>query len=232
MPKFFADNEVCNDYIELVDEAKHIQVLRYKVGDEIIIGDGKGYDYICTIEKIEKNKVISRINVKNKCLSEPDVSITLFQALPKSSKMENIITQNIEMGVKEIVPIETKFTIAKSKDNKIDRWQKIAESSSKQSMRGIIPKIHKTISLKESLEYNDFDLKIVAYEKEKNLRIIDVLNKNIKKIALYIGSEGGFSLDEIELFKENNFKIITLGERILRTETAGIACTSVIVNIT
>ncbi len=229
MPKFFVEKDnISSDTILIKGEdAKHISsVLRHKIGDELEIGDGSGTDYICKIAELSKKEVIANIIEKKESAGEPSVKITLFQCMPKGSKMELIIQKCIELGVTEIYPVVNEFTVVKLNDktnNKIDRYQKISETASKQSRRGIIPKINNPIKIDEAIELSkNFDLSVIAYEKEKNTSIKHLRNKeNVNSICIFVGSEGGFSENEIEKCKDNNIIPITLGNRILRTETAG-----------
>lgn len=235
MPRFFIDEKSISDDIIILDEenSNHIsKVLRSKIGDEITCCDKKENDFDCTILEISKKEVTLKIDRKYKNVTEPKTKITLFQALPKQSKMELIIEKNVEIGVSAIVPVETKFCIAKKSksDNKNVRLNKISETASKQCNRGIIPYVSDTISLKE-INVEDFDAFIVAYEKEKDLKIKDYVRENadkLKNIAILIGSEGGLSEDEIDYLKNRGASIVSLSSRILRTETASIFLSSIL----
>jgi 16S rRNA (uracil1498-N3)-methyltransferase len=228
MPKFFINKEqVENKSIIIVGEdANHINVLRYRVGDTLEICDGDYLDYVVQIESISKNEVITKIVSECKSESEPKVKITLFQALPKKDKMELIIQKCVELGIYEIVTVVTDNSIVKQTDkydNKIERWQKISETAAKQSGRSIIPKITKTITFNAAVErLKNMDKSFLAYEKEEKLLDRDIFsNKSIQNIGLFIGSEGGFSKEEVDICKDNGIYTISLGSRILRTETAG-----------
>ncbi len=233
MPRFFVDeSQIVNDKIILDKEnSNHLsKVLRSKIGDKIDICNKKETDFECEIVEISKNEVVLKILNEYKNKTEPNIKVTLFQALPKASKMELIIEKCVEIGVSEITPIETIFCTAKKNDkaeNKIARWQKISESASKQCNRGIIPKINNVMNIKDIKdEVDKFDIFLVAYEKEKDVKIKDYLkdieNKNINNIGIMIGSEGGFSEEEIDYLKELNIESISLTNRILRTETASL----------
>ena len=161
-------------------------------------------------------------------------SSDLYQGLPKIDKMEYIIQKSVELGVNEIIPVNMKYCIAKinNEDKKITRWNKISEVAAKQSKRNIIPKVSKPINVNEL--YNKikaYDLAIVAYENEdrKTIKEIFESKKNVKNIAVVIGPEGGISKEEIEKLQHAGAEIVSLGNRILRTETAPIAVLSMII---
>ena len=236
MAKFFVSNSSIKDNKVFIDgeNANHIiNVLRLKIEDEIEISSGDGFDYICKIEEISKDNLVAKIIDCFGNESEPNIKITLYQALPKADKMELIIQKCIELGIDEIVPVNTDRAIVKlagKEDKKIARWNKIAESAAKQSRRGKIPKVTNVINFNEAIEKSkDNHLNIIPYEKEKNNTIKNVC-KNFEdtKIGVFIGPEGGFSEKEIELAIKNNILPITLGKRILRTETAGFITTAIL----
>lgn len=239
MPRFFIDKNQINGNNIILDEenSKHLsKVLRSKIDDEVTVCDKNETDYDCKILEIDKKCVTLNIIKKYKNETEPNIKITLFQALPKQSKMELIIEKCVEIGINEITPIETKFCIAKKndkKEHKINRWQKISETAAKQCNRGIIPKINDVINIKDiENEVNNFDAFIVAYEKEKDLSIKkyinDIKSKNIKTLGIVIGSEGGFDIDEIDFLKDIGLQSVSLTKRILRTETASLYLLSVL----
>lgn len=249
MPKFFVkQNQVNNNNITIIgDDVRHIiNVLRKNKNDEINICNSDTSDnYIAKIIDFDKNSIKCQIELKTEDNTESNVFITLFQGLPKADKMELIIQKCTEVGVGKIIPVVMKRTVVKVNDKdenkKIERWRKIAEIASKQSMRSKIPEIANIIDLKKLCdELNNFDIILLAYENEKdntlkkeliNLKKIGKLknksNKNDYNIGIIIGPEGG--LDETEVKKiEKNKKVkrVTLGKRILRTETAGLVMAS------
>lgn len=243
MPKFFVSTNQIKDsniYIEKED-VNHIKnVLRAKIDDEIEICDfNTSKNYICKIEKIEDKKIdckiIKEINSNN---IESKIKVTIFQGLPKADKMELVIQKSVELGVYDITPVKMKRCVVKldekDKIKKIERWQKISEVASKQSGRNIIPKINNIQNIDEICKnIKDYDLLLIAYEKEKENFLKAELKKltNIKdniKIGVVIGPEGGIDEEEIQKFKENGAKIITLGNRILRTETVALNILSII----
>ncbi len=235
MPKFFVDkNNIGEKNIEITgDDAKHIStVLRAKVDEEIIICDGYGTDYLCRLIGINKKQVLAEIIKKYENKNEPSLKITLYQGLPKGDKMELVIQKCIEIGVDRIIPVITDNTVVKigeKAEKKNFRWNKIAEAAAKQCGRGKIPHVDKILSFKEAVEASKtLDGAIIPYENEKQRNIKEFVKSfRGKSIGIFIGPEGGFSENEIKLCEENNISSVSLGKRILRTETAGLV-TSVI----
>lgn len=237
MPKFFVNQEqILNNEIKIIGEdVNHIKnVLRLENGDSLKICNKETTEnYECEIKKINKEFIMCKIIKKIIDTNESDIYIHIFQGLPKSDKMEFIIEKCTEIGVKEITPVVMKRTIVKldnkDKTKKIIRWQKIAEVAAKQSQRDKILKVNNIINFDNIIEkMKEYDIVLVAYENEKNITLKSVL-KNIKKykelkIAIIIGPEGG--IDENEIEKLKMYKIVTLGKRILRTETAPIVMAS------
>ena len=236
MAKFFISNNLIKDNKIFLDgeNANHIiNSLRCKIGEEIEISSGDGYDYICKIEEINKNSVIAKIIDCFGNESEPKTKITLYQGLPKSEKMELIIQKCVELGIDEIVPVNTDRTIVKlvgKEDKKIVRSNKISEAAAKQSRRGKIPAILPILNFSDAIKQaNKNSLNIIPYEKEKSNTIKSIIKQfNGNSIGIFIGPEGGFSEKEIALAVENNITPITLGKRILRTETAGFITTAIL----
>ena len=239
MPRFFVSPDaVKENEIEITGiDVNHIKnVLRMQVGESVEICDGKGTDYACVIKSLERDAVMLDIKDSSPSSAELKQRLYLFQGLPKSDKMELIIQKAVELGVYEIIPTVTSRCIvkidAKKEDKKIARWQQIAEAAAKQSGRGIIPKIKTPLSFKEALEYADsIDTVLVPYEKAEGIestRAILSEAKDKSSVAVFIGPEGGFDQKEIELAQEKGAKAITLGKRILRTETAGLCILSVL----
>lgn len=232
---FINENQIENNKAYIIgQDAKHIsQVLRMKKDEEIFICNKENGDrYIAKIESFENNQV-NCILLNKVETTEPKINITLFQGMPKADKMEFIIQKVVELGVYEIIPLEMKNCIVKIKDEdkKILRWQAIAESAAKQSKRSIIPKVNRVEKLgniKDRLK--DYDLVLFAYEDEKNVSIKNILtdNKNISKIAIIVGPEGGFDSKEVKGLEDFGSKAVSLGKSILRTETAPIAMISMI----
>ena len=233
MSKFFVkENQINNDKIHILGEdVNHIaNVLRMKKEDEVqICNQETGENYITKIISFSKDEIECEIVKKIIETVESNVDITLFQGIPKFDKMELIIQKNTEVGVKKIVPVLMERTVVKLDDKtankKIERWQKIAEVAAKQSMRDIIPEIENIIKLQD-ITKQDYDEVLVAYEnEEKNMlkqELKKLQGKDRYKIAIVIGPEGGISEKEIEILKNMGASFVSLGKRILRTETAGI----------
>ena len=246
MPKFFVNEEQINNQEIKIQgtDVNHIKnVLREKIGSELIICNEKtGQDYLCEIKEIKEENIIC--NIKEKLLNnaESNIKVTIMQGLPKADKMELIIQKSVELGVNNIIPIEMTRCVVKLKDKdkikKIERWQKISVVAAKQSGRNIIPEINQVENLKNICEtFENYDIVLLAYENEKENTIKNELkqlkeknqNKNEDvKIAILIGPEGGITEEEVEIAKKKGAKIITLGKRILRTETVALNVLSII----
>lgn len=237
MYKFFIENnQIDNNQIIISGNDKnHIaNVLRMKKDEKILITNKDTSEtYECKIISINKNDVVCSIIKKDESIKESNVKIDLYQGIPKSDKMEYIIQKSVELGVNRIFPVNMKNCIAKIKDEdkKNNRWQKISEAAAKQCKRNIIPSIERSVNMDFLYEnIKNYDLVIVAYENEENKTIKDVLkNKDVKKIAIIVGPEGGLSEEEVLNLINNGAKVASLGKRILRTETAPMAILSMII---
>lgn len=249
MYKFFIETkQITNNTIEIIGEdVNHIKnVLRLKKGEKIqICNKQEKKTYESEIQEIKKDSIICKIRQEITQTTESNIYIHLFQGLPKAEKMETIIQKTTEIGISEITPVTMERTIVKldekSKQNKTQRWQKIAEVAAKQSKRDIIPKINSPINFKNIYEnLEKYGIVLVAYEDEYNTTIKQVLKQikqeynkcqtiQDKKIAIIIGPEGGISKQEIQYLVENGAKSVSLGKRILRTETAPIVMSSIII---
>ncbi|MCD8090815.1 MAG: 16S rRNA (uracil(1498)-N(3))-methyltransferase [Clostridiales bacterium] len=237
MPKFFTDKKLIGESaLEIKgEEALHIaEVLRIRPGEEITVGDGEENDYICRTTAVKKASVMCDIIERKKNENEPGVKITLFQALPKGDKMDTVIQKCVEIGVTEIIPIDTKNSMVKVKDNedkKLIRRNKIALSAAKQCGRGIIPKVRSTIPFKEAVDLavSGFDGALIPYERERENSIKSFAKSfSGKSLAVFIGSEGGFDESEINYALSKELSSVTMGKRILRTETAGLVASVII----
>ena len=243
MPKFFVTtNQIEGKKISIQNEdVNHIKnVLRAKIDDTIEICDSiTSKNYICKIEQIEDKHIDCHIVEEIASHVEPHIQVSIFQGLPKADKMEWVIQKSVELGVYDITPVEMKRCVVKLNDKdkikKIQRWQKISEGAAKQSGRDRIPTIHPVINIHALCEnIKEYDLVLVAYENEK----VNTLKHELKKvkndkhkemkIAIVIGPEGGIDKEEIAKLEEQNAKIITLGNRILRTETVALNMLSMI----
>lgn len=211
-------------------DVNHIRnVLRMSPGTQVRISDNEGGDFLCRIEAIEQEQVI--LHIISPCEgTEPSARITLFQGLPKGDKMEWIIQKAVELGVSEIVPVAMKNCVVKLDPKKAQhkqvRWQAIAESAAKQSKRSKIPKIGPVCSFQEAAAYaKNMDVSLLPYEQERGMAHTREVFEKIPKgasIGIFIGPEGGFASKEIEA-AQGDMEIVSLGNRILRTETAGLA---------
>lgn len=243
MPKFFIENNQVNNNEIIIEseDVNHItNVLRKRIGDSLHVCDkDTSKNYIVTIKQIKKDNILCDIDEELGSRAEPNINIALFQGLPKSDKMELIIEKGTEIGLSNVYPVEMERSIVKlkEKEKKVQRWQKIAEVAAKQSKRDIVPKVNDVINFKNiELYVKEYDILLVAYEDEEDLNIKNVLKQlsekqlgNDKKldIAVLIGPEGGIAPEEIDILKKfANTKVISLGKRILRTETAGIVVMS------
>lgn len=240
MPKFFVNSEqINNNEIKIIgNDVNHIKnVLRLSINDKIKICDKDEHvNYNCRISNIDNEYVITQIIDEEKSNVEAKTQIHVFQGLPKGDKLEFIVEKLTEIGVKELTPVAMKRSVVKlqekDKQKKMVRWNKIAEVAAKQSGRDEILKINDVINYKNIFNYlKDYDIVLLAYEKEEKLTLKKALSKLDKtkenKVAVLIGPEGGFDDIEIEQAKQNSLvNIITLGKRILRTETAPLVISS------
>jgi 16S rRNA (uracil1498-N3)-methyltransferase len=237
MFNFFCNNKISStEYAVTGGDHNHIaNVLRMKKGEQLIISDN-GISHLCSIENFNPDSVIVKIVQENYADTSLPISISLFQGLPKSDKMEMIIQKAVELGADEIVPVEMARSVVKllgnKKDNKTQRWQAIAESAGKQSKRANITNVLPVISIKNAVEkIKDFDLFIVPYESKNGMQDTKDLLSIIKagmKIGVLVGPEGGFEQKEIDACIQQGAKIISLGKRILRTETASLTALSML----
>lgn len=240
MNLFYINKEQIKDQCITIlgDDVNHIKnVLRMKIGESIMVCDGEGCNYLCEITELLQKEVITSILEKKPCDTELETKLYLFQGLPKSDKMELIIQKAVELGVYEVIPVAMKRSIVKIEDKKkekkkLERWQAIATSAAKQSKRGMIPSVHNIMSYKEALQYaKDFDMKLFPYENAEGIdksRDLVKMAPSKRSIAIFVGPEGGFEEAEIEAVKEIGGEVITLGKRILRTETAGFTILSIL----
>ncbi len=234
MNKFFVKNfnaDSKNICISDINDVNHIKKsLRLKKGDKIEISNTLDLNVICSIEEILDDAVTCVIN-EYIGSREKSISVDLYQSVLKLDKFEKVIKQSIELGVKNIYPVDSLRTISKiKKENKLDRYNKIALEAAKQSKRGIIPVVNQSVKI-NSINCNAYDVFIICYENEMDNTIKDViLNNDYKNIGIMIGPEGGFDQIEINiLLKEyNNIQVVTFGNTILRSETAPIFALSCI----
>lgn len=237
MFRYFCSDENINGNTVTVTggDARHLKtILRAEVGDLIsVVTDSSEFN--AEIKEINKEDIICEIVEELNRNNEAKTNITLCQGIPKQTKMETIIQQNVELGVKSFIPLITERTVVKLNDKdreqkKLERWRKIAKESSKQSKRNIIPTVEDIMTVKELIERlkKEGAEVIVPYELEDMKILKDVLSEPKENYYIIIGPEGGFDIKEIEMFKEIGAHIVTLGKRILRTETAGVVAATVV----
>lgn len=243
MPKFFVkSNQIKENKIVIIGEdVNHIKnVLRKNIGNTIeICNKDNSNNYLAEIMSIENEMIECSILQELNNNTESNVFINVFQGLPKSDKMELIIQKSVELGASKITPVRMKRCVVKlsgkDEEKKIARWQKIAEVASKQCERNIIPDVDRIVSVGDICnQIKEYDVVLVAYENEKTNKLkyelekIKNIFKDKIKIAIVIGPEGGLEPNDVELLKSNGAKIITLGNRILRTETVALNMISII----
>lgn len=228
MAWFFTD-KINSDKVEITGEDyTHIaKSLRMKVSETLTLCTTDGRRHECVIDSFTKDSVVVKVLNSTECEQEPSVKITLFMALTKGDKMDDIVQKSVELGVYDIVPMITARCISRPDDNKLSkkvaRWQKIAENAARQSRRGIIPKVHDVLSLEDAAEMSkEHDNAIVFYECG-GAKIADIIGQDDKTLAMFVGSEGGFEENEISLLKTYGVTEATLGKRILRAQTAPLA---------
>lgn len=245
MSKFFVkDNQINGNVIKIEGtDVNHIRnVLRAEIGNKIeVCNTDRGQSYFCKVTDIEKEYIECNIIEEIKFDTEPKVKVTIFQGIPKAEKMELIIQKSVELGVENIVPVEMKRCIVKLKDEckKLDRWQKISEVAAKQCGRNKIPKVKLVINVENICNLvQDYDIVLLAYENEQKNTLkneIQEIKKKINnydkeeiKIGVIIGPEGGIEKTEKEKLEKSGVKSITLGKRILRTETVALNILSIL----
>ena len=226
------EGQICGDRIVITGEdVNHIKnVLRMKIGEEIAVSNGvDGREYRCEVAQLLSDEVVCKLRFIKENDVELPAQVYLFQGLPKADKMELIIQKAVELGVYSVIPVATRRSIVKLDDKKAaakqNRWQGIAEAAAKQSKRKIIHKIKKVMSFAEALEMaKELEVRLIPYELAEDMSHTKEIIERIRegqKIAIFIGPEGGFDETEIALASEVGVEPITLGKRILRTETAG-----------
>lgn len=235
---FVEDAQISNGIVTIENEdVKHIKnVLRLKCGEKVRISSNSGENYFGEIDTLADRMVLVRILEEHAANTELPNKIYLFQGLPKSDKLEFIIQKAVELGACEIIPVAMKNCVVKLDEKKASakqtRWQEIAKSAAKQSKRSIIPTVRKPLSYREALEAAAaLDVRLVPYENERGMAATKEAVEAVRpgqSIGIFIGPEGGFAEDEIALAKERGMQLVSLGRRILRTETAGLAMLSIL----
>lgn len=239
MHHFFVDrSSIEGDIIRIEGEDRHhaVDVLRVRTGEELLVSDGEGTDYVCTVTDPGQEELILSVRERLRSDNELSSEVWLFQGMPKSDKLELIIQKATELGVSHIVPVMTKNTVVKLDERKLpqklSRWSSIAEAAAKQSKRSVIPQIHGPMKLTEALELAEgFEVSVIPYEHEEGIEsLCEAITGFIpgRRIGIFIGPEGGFDRLEIKLAEHKGVLPVSLGKRILRTETAAIAVLSLV----
>ena len=237
MPRFFT-NEINEENITLTgSDANHIgRSLRMRVGEAVTVCCC-GIDYNCTISEITADTVYLSLVEKHPCAAEPDIKVTLFQAVPKLDKLEYIIQKSVELGVSRIIPVLTRRCVSRPDEKdfakKLPRLNKIAAEAAKQSGRGMIPEVTPIAGFKKAVEMmSELDRTILLYEEKGGSSFSDIPLSDAKTVGLVIGSEGGFDKEEAETMVNNGASQVWLGNRILRCETAPITALSILMFLT
>lgn len=235
---FVEDAQISNGIVTIENEdVNHIKnVLRLKCGEKVRISSNSGENYFGEIDTLADRMVLVRILEEHAADTELPNKIYLFQGLPKSDKLELIIQKAVELGACEIIPVAMKNCVVKLDEKKASakqtRWQEIAKSAAKQSKRSVIPAVRRPLSYGEALEAAAaLDVRLVPYENERGMAATKEAVEAVRpgqSIGIFIGPEGGFAEDEIALAKERGMQLVSLGRRILRTETAGLAMLSIL----
>lgn len=239
MYQFFVTSEAIGaDAVQITgQDVNHIKnVLRLKIGEQICVSDAKGREYICRITELTCDAVFAKIEDMQKAAAELPVDIYLFQGYPKGDKLETIIQKTVELGVAKIVPVMTKRSIVKLDEKKADRkrerFQAIALAAAKQAKRGVVPEVLPVMAFSEAVSLaKTLDMVLIPYENADGVRASKALIGQIakhKSLGIFIGPEGGFDAAEVAAIEDIGGHRITLGHRILRTETAGIMMLSIV----
>lgn len=235
---FVTQNQIDQQRITITgSDVNHIKnVLRMKCGEELLVSNGQGTDYHCRISEIRFEAVIAEILKTDQEGKELPAQLYLFQGLPKQEKMDWIIQKAVELGAYEIIPVEMARSVvrldSKKEEAKRKRWNSIAESGAKQSKRSIIPQVSHVMNMKEALEYGDrLDIKLILYENARGMEMTREMVEQVRpgmKVGIFVGPEGGFEVKEVEQAVASGVCPVSLGKRILRTETAGMAILSIL----
>ncbi|WP_349944332.1 16S rRNA (uracil(1498)-N(3))-methyltransferase [Lacrimispora sp. BS-2] len=239
MYHFFVNPDQIGDSVIRImgPDVNHIKnVLRMGAGEQILISNGVDKDYLCEITCVASLEVTAKILSVDEGGAELPARLYLFQGLPKGDKMELIIQKAVELGVHRIIPVETRRAVVrldkKKEESKLRRWRAVSESAAKQSKRLVIPEVSGVMSFQEALAFaKELEITVIPFEHAKDMAETKEILSGIKpgmSAGIFIGPEGGFEDSEVELAKSFGAKPITLGKRILRTETAGLAIVSVL----
>ena len=239
MPRFFCDAIAGGKAVITGEDAAHIaRSLRMQPGERLTLSDGQGTDFDCVLDLVTPQEVFLTVLESYPCRTEPSVYVRLYMAMPKAEKLELIVQKAVELGAAGIVPVSTKNAgvklDAKKEEAKRKRWQAIAESAAKQSGRSLMPRVMGLMTLGQAFDYiekEQFALRLIPYEHEAGMEGSRQELSRVapgQDIAVFIGPEGGFDESEINLALKKGVRPVSLGKRILRTETAGLAMLSVL----
>ncbi|MCQ2499925.1 MAG: 16S rRNA (uracil(1498)-N(3))-methyltransferase [Lachnospiraceae bacterium] len=239
MYRFFVNADQIQDGTIRIEgeDVNHIRsVLRMRPGEEILISSGDEWEYTCKIASMTTEEVVAEILDAQKPGKELPSRICLFQCLPKGDKMELIIQKAVELGAREIVPVSSKRCVVKLDGkravSKVARWNAISESAAKQSKRMLVPEVSEIMTYDQALAYAEtMDIRLIPYERAEGMagtrKVLESITPG-QSIGILIGPEGGFEEKEVQKAMEKGFEPITLGKRILRTETAGLTTLSIL----
>lgn len=227
MRRFFVEpRAITGDhaFISGTDYEHAVKVLRMHPGDGVTLCDGEGRDYSAVIVSDEGDRLLLSLSEAQRSVSEPPYSVTLFQGVPKGDRFDYTVQKAAELGVSEIVPVITGRSVADGSGiaKRIDRYSRIALEAAKQSGRGLVPRVRAPIDM-DGIDISGFDLALVPYEEEHGTLLGDIIRgrRVPGSIAIVIGPEGGFEPNEVEMLVGQGARRLSLGPRILRTETAG-----------
>jgi 16S rRNA (uracil1498-N3)-methyltransferase len=214
-------------------EARHIaRVLRHKAGDEVLGTNGAGEEFRLVLKKVAPERVVAQVLEKRLRSREPNHRLVLAQAVLKGDKLAEVVESVTELGVDEVIPFICERVVGKLTESKYRRLEGVAVSAMKSSTRTVLPRIGRLIDFDDLREvFSDFDQVIVAYEEERKTALAKVLNRNVNKIMLVIGPEGGFTPKEIEKMSDAGAVCCSLGPRRLRAETAAITAVSIVLGL-
>ena len=235
---FVTPQQISGDKIRIEGgDVNHMKnVLRMKLHEKTEISDGESRTYLCEVEAYEEDVAVLHILEEMEADTEPASKLYLFQGLPKSDKMELIVQKAVELGVYQVIPVAMKRSVVRLDDKKaakkVERWGEIARSAAKQSGRGIVPKVGGILKYDEALMLSkELDVVMIPYELAEGMEQTKQIMESVKpgqSVGIFIGPEGGFEKEEVEQAKEAGASEITLGKRILRTETAGLTALSIL----
>ena len=237
MPRFFIQDEPVNQVVIDGQDGRHIaKSLRMQTGQTLTLCNGQGIDFLCTIEKIVNDTVTVTVNSSTPCLAEPTVFVTLYQCLPKGDKMDSIVQKAVELGASRIVPVLSQRCVSrpeqKTAQKKVDRWQKIAVEAAKQCGRGILPTVAQIIEFSNAIQHAATQDTVLFCYEGGGQPLQQALEQTCKSCAILIGSEGGFEPQEAQEALKVGAKQVSLGPRILRTETAPVTALTAVMLLT